>query len=163
MFDDIDAFIRELDRRRELARIAEPVSPDLEIAAVTDRASKAPGGGPALLFERPAGHAISVAANLFGSMSRVCLALGWCFKRIGNIEEAIRALERALRVEPGDAMLHYNLACYFSLARRRRRALDHLAQALEIDGNFRDLVGDESDFDPLRDDPQFQSLVSAAG
>ena len=36
----------------ELARIAEPVSPDLEICAVTDRVSKSPGGGPALLFER---------------------------------------------------------------------------------------------------------------
>ena len=30
-----------------------PVSPDLEISAVTDRVSKSPGGGPGLLFERP--------------------------------------------------------------------------------------------------------------
>ena len=33
----------------------EPVSPDLEIAAVTDRVCKSPGGGPALLFEKPTG------------------------------------------------------------------------------------------------------------
>ena len=39
--------------RKLLARVAEPVSPDLEIAAVTDRACKSPGGGPALLFEKP--------------------------------------------------------------------------------------------------------------
>ena len=55
MFPDITSFIAELDRRKELARIAEPVSPDLEIAAVIDRVSKSPGGGPALLFERPTG------------------------------------------------------------------------------------------------------------
>ena len=83
-FPDINAFIAELDRRKELARITEPVSPDLEIAAVIDRACKSPGGGPALLFEKPASAKASagqaynmpVAANLFGSMSRVCLALG---------------------------------------------------------------------------------------
>ena len=112
---------------------------------------------------RDAVYPLRRSLELIPDDTRVCLALGWCFKRIGNIEEAIRALERAVRVEPGDAMLHYNLACYCSLARRRRRAVEHLAQALEIDGNFRELVGDESDFDPIRDDPQFQSLVSAAG
>ena len=34
-----------------------------------------------------------------------------------------------------------------------------LASALEIDGNFRDMIPDETDFDPLRSDPLFQSLV----
>jgi tetratricopeptide (TPR) repeat protein len=95
--------------------------------------------------------------------TRVCLALGWCYKRTGCLEDAIGVLERAVRVEPGEALLHYNLACYCSLARSRRRALQHLANALEIDGNFRDLIGDESDFDPLRSDPLFQSLTGALG
>jgi len=77
MFADLASFIAELERRRELVRIADPVSPDLEMAAVIDRVSKSPGGGPALLFEQPAGAAkMPVAANLFGSMSRICLALG---------------------------------------------------------------------------------------
>jgi len=76
MFSDITSFIAELDRRKELARITDSLSPDLEIAAVIDRVSKSPGGGPALLFERPAGSSMPVAANLFGSMSRICLALG---------------------------------------------------------------------------------------
>ena len=75
-FPDLSAFIAELDRRKELARIAESVSPDLEMAAVIDRVSKSTGGGPALLFERPTGHSMPVAANLFGSDARICLALG---------------------------------------------------------------------------------------
>ena len=54
----------------------EPISPDLEIAAVTDRACKSSGGGPALLFEKPSGSDIPVATNVFGSMERMCLALG---------------------------------------------------------------------------------------
>src|SRR5687768_18074875 len=76
MFKDLNEFIAALDRERELARIADPVSPDLEICAVTDRVSKSDGGGPGLLFERPTGFSIPVAINLFGSMKRICMALG---------------------------------------------------------------------------------------
>src|SRR5262245_9558503 len=76
MFKDLNDFISALDKERELARIAEPVSPDLEICAVTDRVSKSPGGGPALVFERPTGFEAPVAVNLFGSLKRTCLALG---------------------------------------------------------------------------------------
>src|SRR5437764_14986304 len=76
MYSDITDFIADLDKRRLLNRIAEPVSADLEIAAVTDRACKMPGGGPALLFERPTGFDMPVASNVFGSLERMCLALG---------------------------------------------------------------------------------------
>src|SRR3954453_14556455 len=76
MYRDLNAFIDALDKERELARITEPVSPDLEICAVTDRVSKSAGGGPALLFERPAGYSMPVAINLYGSMKRMCMALG---------------------------------------------------------------------------------------
>src|SRR6478736_8309260 len=88
MFPDLNAFIAELDRRKELARIADPVSPDLEIAAVIDRVSKSPGGGPGLLFEKPAGHAMPVAANLFGSDARICLALG-----VSSLDDLAREIE----------------------------------------------------------------------
>lgn len=90
----------------------------------------------------------------------VAMALGWCYKRIGRLEDAIAALEQAVAIEPGEAVLHYNLACYWSLASNRRRALQHLAFALDINGNFRDLVADESDFDNIRHDPLFQSLMN---
>lgn len=94
---------------------------------------------------------------------RVALALGWCCKRTGRLDEAISALEHAVQVEPGEAILHYNLACYWSIARDRRRALQYLAQALEIDGNFRELVREEHDFDALRSDPLFQALTGLCG
>ena len=75
MFNDLNEFIAVLDKERELARVTEQVSPNLEIAALTDRVSKSAGGGPALLFERPTGYDIPVAINLFGSLKRMCLAL----------------------------------------------------------------------------------------
>jgi 4-hydroxy-3-polyprenylbenzoate decarboxylase len=41
---------------------------------ICDRVLRA--GGPALLFEHPAGHAVPVLANLFGTVSRVAAAMG---------------------------------------------------------------------------------------
>lgn len=89
----------------------------------------------------------------------VWMALAWCYKRVGKVEHAIDALERAIDVEPGCAVLHYNLACYWSLAHNPRMALRYLSNALDIDGNFRDFVHDEPDFDPLRHDPVFLSMT----
>ncbi|HLG41866.1 MAG TPA: menaquinone biosynthesis decarboxylase, partial [Planctomycetota bacterium] len=54
-------------------RIRIPVSQDLEITEINDRAVKS--GGPALLFENVQGHTIPVAINLFGSNERMALAL----------------------------------------------------------------------------------------
>jgi 4-hydroxy-3-polyprenylbenzoate decarboxylase len=76
MYSDLTDFLTDLERRRLLARVKEPVNPNLEIAALVDRACKSPGGGPALLFENPTGFDLPVAANVYGSMERMCLALG---------------------------------------------------------------------------------------
>ena len=46
MYSDLNDFLSALESKGELARIGDPVSPDLEIAAVIDRVSKTPGGGP---------------------------------------------------------------------------------------------------------------------
>lgn len=88
------------------------------------------------------------------------LALGWCYKRTSRIDLAIDALEQALEVDPSEALVHYNLACYLSLAGDKDRALDHLSRALTIDSDYRRLVHDEPDFDPIRSDPDFQALTS---
>jgi 4-hydroxy-3-polyprenylbenzoate decarboxylase len=76
MYTDLSEFLADLDKRRQLVRITDRVSPTLEIAAVTDRACKSPKGGPALLFETPSGFDIPVATNIFGSLERMQLALG---------------------------------------------------------------------------------------
>jgi 4-hydroxy-3-polyprenylbenzoate decarboxylase len=76
VYTDLADFLADLEKRRLLTRIVEPVSPDLEIAAVTDRACKSAGGGPALRFDRPTGYDMPVASNVYGSYERMCLALG---------------------------------------------------------------------------------------
>ncbi|MGA7104375.1 MAG: menaquinone biosynthesis decarboxylase [Candidatus Deferrimicrobiaceae bacterium] len=73
-FRDLREFLSALEARGELLRIRAPVSADLEAAEIADRAVKA--GGPALLFENVKGHDVPLAMNLFGTMGRMCLALG---------------------------------------------------------------------------------------
>ena len=50
-YRDLQQFIERLDKEGELLRIKAYVDPKLEIAEITDRISKLPGGGKALLFE----------------------------------------------------------------------------------------------------------------
>ncbi len=40
------------------------------------------------------------------------------------------------------ALLHYNLACYWSLAGNSSKALDELSTALELDPDLRSLIAD---------------------
>ncbi len=79
--DSLRQFTTELEKAGELVRVSRPVSVVHEIAEIADRCMKSAGGGPALLFERPVqanGQVcdIPVAINMFGSMSRMSLALG---------------------------------------------------------------------------------------
>ena len=73
---DLRDFLTRLADRGELRRIAAPVDPHLEIAAITDRVVKSAEGGPALFFSTVRGHAVPVATNLFGSAQRMAWALG---------------------------------------------------------------------------------------
>jgi 4-hydroxy-3-polyprenylbenzoate decarboxylase len=73
-YADLREFLSQLEAKGELKRVAAPVSPRLEMTEVCDRVLRA--GGPAILFERPAGYDIPVLANLFGSVRRVAAAMG---------------------------------------------------------------------------------------
>jgi tetratricopeptide (TPR) repeat protein len=108
---------------------------------------------------REALRPLEIAAALRPSDVRVALALGWCYKRTNRLAQAIDSLHCALREHPEQSLLHYNLACYWSLAGNGSKALDELALALGLDPDLRSLIGDESDFDGLRGDPEFQRLV----
>src|SRR5690606_38047477 len=87
-YRDLRDFIRELESRGELKRIQTPVSPVLEMTEICDRTLRR--GGPALLFEKPAGYAIPVRGNLFGTPQRVALGMG------AENTEALREIGRLL-------------------------------------------------------------------
>lgn len=79
--NNLTEFVEALDAAGELVRVREPVAVHLEMAEIADRVMKKPGGGEALLFERPvladgSESEIPVAINTFGSWRRMAMALG---------------------------------------------------------------------------------------
>jgi 4-hydroxy-3-polyprenylbenzoate decarboxylase len=95
-YRDLREFITQLEARGELKRIAAPVSPKLEMTEISDRVLRA--SGPALLFEKPAGHDMPVLANLFGTVARVAAAMG--AKDAGELREVGRLLAYLKEPEP---------------------------------------------------------------
>ncbi len=89
------------------------------------------------------------------------MAMAWCYKRTNQLPRAITSMERAYRINPKEAVILYNLSCYWSLAGNKTQALSWLGRALRMDNDYRRLIDDESDFDPLRNDPDFQSMIRA--
>ncbi len=89
------------------------------------------------------------------------LGLAWCYKRLNKIDLAIRSLNQANEIEPENAIVLYNLACYWALAGNVLNCCEHLHFALELDGGLRELIDDESDFDLVRGSAEFQSITSA--
>jgi 4-hydroxy-3-polyprenylbenzoate decarboxylase len=86
-YKNLQEFIEVLDKEGELLRVKEYVNPHLEIAEITDRISKSPNGGKALLFENT-GHDFPVLMNAYGSDKRMCLAL-----QVANLNDVAREIE----------------------------------------------------------------------
>jgi len=68
----VRAYLAQLEARGWLKAIAEPVDPKFELSAYLCHT----GSGPALRFDRVAGHAMRVFGNLLCSRQRIALGLG---------------------------------------------------------------------------------------
>jgi len=79
-FHSFADFIARLEAAGELRRITQPVATELEITELADREMKKPGGGQALLFEKPTVNGqvspFPLAINTLGSWKRMALSLG---------------------------------------------------------------------------------------
>ncbi len=73
-YHDLRDFIAQLETMGELKRVHAEIDPRLEMTEICDRVLRA--GGPAVLFEKPRGHAMPVLGNLFGTPRRVALGMG---------------------------------------------------------------------------------------
>jgi quercetin dioxygenase-like cupin family protein len=74
--------------------------------------------------------------------------------------EAADVLREAGKRYPNTAPVFYNLACFDSMAGADAATVaEHLGRAIELFPGFRDLAREDSDFEPVRDDPAFRALV----
>lgn len=73
----------------------------------------------------------------------------------GDYERAVEVASEGLADYPDHPLLHYNLACFCSLAGRGDEAIEHLQKAFEGDARAREWAADDSDLDPIRDRPDW--------
>jgi len=92
-------FLETLESAGELTRVAVPVDTDLVISEWANREMKSPGGGKALLFEKPVVDGktspFPVAINTMGSEKRMAMAL-----RVNAIEDIAQEIQLILKAKP---------------------------------------------------------------
>ncbi len=89
MYKNLREYINFLESKNELIRVKEFVDPIYEITEFTDRISKLPGGGKAILFENT-GTNFPVVTNIMGSEKRILYTLG--VEKFEDITERIDRL-----------------------------------------------------------------------
>ena len=98
-FDSFAEFLKQLEAAGELKRVSQPVATELEITQWADREMKSPGGGKALLFEKPTvggkPSPFPLAINTLGSWKRMALSLG-----AETVEAAAAQLGSLLKARP---------------------------------------------------------------
>src|SRR3954453_10935618 len=98
-YDSFRDFISALDAAGELIRISQPVATELEITEIADREMKKPGGGKALLFEKPTVNgAVSpfpLAINTMGSHKRMAMSLA-----ANSVDEVAAELGSLMKAKP---------------------------------------------------------------
>jgi hypothetical protein len=77
--------------------------------------------------------------------------------------EAADVLREAIGRYPDSAGLHYNLACFDSMAGAGVEAVaGALARSIELYPGFRDFAREDTDFDAVREDPAFAAVLEQA-
>ena len=117
-FDSFGEFLKQLESAGEPRRIAQPVATELEITELADREMKHPGGGKALLIEKPTVNGrvspFPVAINTMGSWRRMALSLG-----AASVDEAAVELGSLMKAKPPTGFRGMARACAPAYPSRR--------------------------------------------
>ena len=75
-----------------------------------------------------------------------------------DIEEAIIDFQKALKIDPSDASLHFNLACAYSLLEDKDAAFEYLASAVELGMTDVERILKHDDLAFIRIQPEFEGF-----
>jgi hypothetical protein len=79
----------------------------------------------------------------------------------GDHTAVVERGREVIEANPQYAVPMYNLACCEALTGRTTDSIAHLRQAIERQERLREFAKQDSDLDPLRDEPAFKELVGA--
>ena len=84
--------------------------------------------------------------------------LGDDYTRRGRFEEGLKVDCRLARLCPDDPLVHYNLACSFSLTAEYRKAANALRKAIQYGYRDFDHLRRDTDLAPLRKQPVYAAI-----
>ncbi|ELS03868.1 tetratricopeptide repeat protein, partial [Xenococcus sp. PCC 7305] len=76
-------------------------------------------------------------------------------------QEAIASYDKALELNPDKDKAWYNKACAYSLQNNVDLAIENLTQAINLNPEYREMAKTDSDFDNIREKPNFKSLIES--
>ena len=80
----------------------------------------------------------------------------------GDYAAAVEHGRELLESYPDNPRLLYNVACCESLTGNGADAIEHLQRAIGHYEPLRELAAEDSDFDPIRDEPAFRELLDSS-
>ncbi len=81
--------------------------------------------------------------------------------QLGETEESIKWMDRALELEPDQNGVLYNAACLYSLLGNPDKAMDYLERAVTAGMQQKDWFEVDSDLDNVREHPRFKALMES--
>jgi adenylate cyclase len=82
---------------------------------------------------------------------------------LGEKEKTREWIDRAMLIDPDNLNMRYNFACVLAIMGDREAALKMLQSALSLAGAYQVRIAEtDTDFDSIRDDPRFQTMLSSA-
>ncbi len=84
--------------------------------------------------------------------------LGDHYTRRGRYDDGLKVDERLARLEPGNGVVFYNLACSYSLTDQFDRAALALERAFQLGYDEFEWLAKDPDLDKLRQQPQYREI-----
>jgi hypothetical protein len=138
----------------------EPSEPDLVVVSVGSFADPSFPPPTASNYDSRRHHWLVLPASILGYDAEL-----WDPARplydAGRYADAADRGRELIEAHPNQAHLYYNVACCESLAGRTADAVEHLRRAIDMWPGCRDLAENDSDFDPLREEPAFRELTGS--
>ncbi|MBL9213770.1 MAG: hypothetical protein JNL92_25115 [Opitutaceae bacterium] len=85
--------------------------------------------------------------------------LGGLYTRQGRIADGLKMDRKLVKLQPGNATAHYNLACSLALLKRQGDALRELQTAVRLGYRDLDWMQQDPDLDALKHRPEFQAML----
>ncbi len=80
------------------------------------------------------------------------------YTKKGRYEKGLQIDKRLARLRPGDAVVHYNLACSYALVGKKEEAFETLERAIRLGYDDFDHLKRDPDLKGLHEEPRFQAL-----